>query len=445
MRDSRPAASTEAVADLEAVDWTFAGAETAYLTHGIHPYPARMIPQIPATLLRSFLDRGLVAPGDRAFDPFAGSGTTAVEARLHGLDSTVCDVNPFACLLTRTKAVPVDPDRLLAAESEVVDGLTAELARIRRRHRAGIDLDVDRPPVRDGWFPEPHLAQLVAIRRRIDRLEADLGGALARPFRVALARTTREASYQRNGEYKRYRMPETDRAAHDPDVASTFERAAAAAVAAIADYSARVDPDLETVVHRADAREARPVPSDSADVVITSPPYGDHDTTVAYGQFSQDPAIVAAGLGYEEMRAVDKTGLGGGARSPEPIGSLGSRSPALGATIDALRRRDGRSTDAIAFFTDYFAAMEQVRRVLRAGQPVAWVVANRTMSRVPIPTHLITRELCEHLGFEHVTTLPREIPSKTLPWANAPENVPGRTGELMAEEYVVVMLAPRDA
>lgn len=439
---SRSGGVPESVTDLESVDWTFAGAETSYLTHGIHPYPARMIPQIPATLLQYFIDRGVVSPGDRVFDPFAGSGTTAVEARLRGFNVITCDVNPFACLLTRTKAIPVDPDLLEAAESEVTEGLTDELAAIRRRHRAGAPLEYDRPSVREGWFPEPHLAQLVAIRERIDRLEADFSVAVARPFRVALARTTREASFQRNGEFKRYRIPEDDRSAHDPDVESIFMQAEARAIEAVAAYSSRVDPRLETSVHRADAREAEPIASDSADIVITSPPYGDHDTTVAYGQFSQDPAIVAAGAGYEEMRAVDKSGLGGVARSIEPSESLEAHSPSLGATLDALRSRNGRASDALEFFTDYFAAMEQVRRVLKPGQPVAWVVANRTMSRVSIPTHLITRELCEHLEFAHVTTLAREIPSKTLPWANAPENVPGRTGELMAEEYVVIMTAP---
>jgi len=81
---------------------------------------------------------------------------------------------------------------------------------------------------------------------------------------------------------------------------------------------------------------------------------------------------------------------------------------------------------------------------LKPGQPVAWVVANRTMSRVNIPTHLITQELCEHIGYEHEDTLPREIPTKTLPWENAPENTPGVKGDLMANENIVVMSAPKN-
>lgn len=81
---------------LKSVDWTFSNADTQYLTHGLHPYPARMIPQIPATLLNHYKRTGVIDEGDRVYDPFSGSGTTAVEARLHGLHAEANDVNPLA-------------------------------------------------------------------------------------------------------------------------------------------------------------------------------------------------------------------------------------------------------------------------------------------------------------------------------------------------------------
>ena len=40
--------------------------------------------------------------------------------------------------------------------------------------------------------------------------------------------------------------------------------------------------------------------------------------------------------------------------------------------------------------------------------------------------------------------LAREIPNKTLPWENAPENTPGVKGDLMANENIVVMTAPEE-
>jgi site-specific DNA-methyltransferase (cytosine-N4-specific) len=430
------------VADgLESVDWTFSNADTQYLTHGLHPYPARMIPQIPATLLNHYKRTGVIDEGDRVYDAFSGSGTTAVEARLHGLHAEANDVNPLACLLTLAKSTPHDTGLLAQASDSLIDGLDEELTELAETYDAG-DPGVTVPEIRDGWFPEPQLQQLSHIRERIDALEDNYGETVARVFRAALSKTARTVSYQRNGEYKRYRMPEAERGTHDPKVLALFESALDDAMSRVREYSQQTDPTLDTVVHYADSRTAEAVADDSADIVITSPPYGDHDTTVAYGQFSQDPAIVAGEYSYEEMKAVDKTGLGGSNRKLEPLDELETFSPALAETLDVLREKDGRATDAMQFFRDYFEVMRQVARILKPGQPVAWVVANRTMSRVNVPTHLITRELCEQLGYDHDVTLPREIPTKTLPWSNAPENVPGQTGELMAEENIVVLRSP---
>ncbi len=428
------------------IDWTFAGADTRRLTHGVHSYPARMIPQIPATVLSHFKREGVIGDGDTVYDPFSGSGTTAVEGRLAGLHAEANDINPLACLLTLAKSRPIDPELLETARLRLLDGLDRELRRVRSAHDAGT-CELEPSAVREGWFPEPQLYELVAIRNRIDELGEALSDTTAdtedvtRFLRVALSVTVRRVSYQRNGEYKRHRIPREDRKDHDPDVYALFTDTLRENAERMRSYSQRVDHAATTTVHYADARDARAVDDDSADIVITSPPYGDHSTTVAYGQFSQDPAIIADRCGYDEMKAVDKTGLGG-AYGQEPIDDLERYSPSLARTLDALRKRDGRATDALSFFTDFYSVIEQVRRILKPGQPVVWVLANRTMSRVPIPTHLIATELCEQLGFERKHLIPRKIPTKTLPWENAPENVAGQTGEMMASEYVVIMRCP---
>lgn len=427
---------------LAAIDWTFPTADTQYLTHGLHPYPARMIPQIPHHLLEYFIFEDAIEPGDRLYDPFCGSGTSLVEARLHGLHGEGNDINPLACMLTLAKSRPLYPATLNEARNTLFHELSETLQKISSTFESGEQVAVEEPDVNDGWFPKPQLFHLVHLRERIDRLEDEYGEGIARFFRVALSKTTRLTSYQRNGEFKRYRIPKEKRDDHGPDVLSIFAEEVDKNVESARQYSERVEHALETVVHYADSRTAEDVRSDSADIVITSPPYGDHDTTVAYGQFSQDPAIICGNHGYEEMRNVDKTGLGGSNRKLEPLSELEEWSPSLHATLDTLQDEDGRATDAMQFFRDYFEVMKQVARVLRPGQPAVWVVANRTMSRVNIPTHLITRELCEYLGFEHRETLPREIPNKTMPWENAPENVPGKTGALMAKENIVILNNP---
>ena len=64
-----------ALVRLENTDWDFATAKTGYLTHTLHPYPAKFIPQIPNTLIQE-----LSSVGDTVADIFCGSGTTLLEA-----------------------------------------------------------------------------------------------------------------------------------------------------------------------------------------------------------------------------------------------------------------------------------------------------------------------------------------------------------------------------
>jgi len=44
----------DAMKILDKIDWNFKDAKTQYLSHTFHPYPARFIPQIPATFIKLF-------------------------------------------------------------------------------------------------------------------------------------------------------------------------------------------------------------------------------------------------------------------------------------------------------------------------------------------------------------------------------------------------------
>lgn len=64
----------------------------------IHPYPAKFIPEIPATLLEQF-----PRPSGLVVDPFSGSGTTLVQCQKRNVRSLGVDLNPIACLISRVK------------------------------------------------------------------------------------------------------------------------------------------------------------------------------------------------------------------------------------------------------------------------------------------------------------------------------------------------------
>lgn len=98
---------TQEVLRLEAMDWDFVGAKTSYLTHGLHPYPAKYIPQIPNALIQE-----LSSVGETVADIFCGSGTTLVEALTLKRNAVGIDANPLACLISEAKTGSLTPDAL---------------------------------------------------------------------------------------------------------------------------------------------------------------------------------------------------------------------------------------------------------------------------------------------------------------------------------------------
>jgi hypothetical protein len=69
--------------------------------HRLHPYLGKFIPQLVETLLERHVPRG-----GRVLDPFAGSGTTLVQALESGYDATGVDIAGFNALLARVKTRP---------------------------------------------------------------------------------------------------------------------------------------------------------------------------------------------------------------------------------------------------------------------------------------------------------------------------------------------------
>lgn len=435
---------------LSKVEWTFKNSNTNELTHNIHRYPAMMVPQLPRTLLNHLLKEGVLECGDEVYDPFGGSGTTALEANRLGLNATLVDLNPLACMIARSKTTPLDIDRVKKAGDALYHGnlsafdctLSSRFAQIEQDFREENTEDLIRPEVSDEfeWFPKPQLYQLGHLRERIDTIETQYNEDIARFFRVCLSTTARKVSYQREHEFKRYRIPEDEWESHNPSVLDHFSNEVSENLNRIEQLNEVLPDAVRTRVLQGDSRLPPKGGDYSADVVVTSPPYGDHDTTVAYGQFSLDQAIISMGIDRTEMKRVDKEGLGGNSSPMEPLSSLRSKSDALDNVIRKLSRsKNGdRSTDALRFFSDYYECIKSIKYVLDEGQPAVIIVSNRQMSRVEIPTDQITVDFFTFLDFDYSQRYHREIPNKVLPRENAPENECGNKSSTMQDEHILV-------
>jgi DNA modification methylase len=70
-----------------------------YLTHWIYPYKGKFHPQ----MIRALLNIIGLNEGDTVLDPFVGSGTTAVEAQLLGINCIGIDISPLCVLQSKVK------------------------------------------------------------------------------------------------------------------------------------------------------------------------------------------------------------------------------------------------------------------------------------------------------------------------------------------------------
>lgn len=143
-------------------DWDFSGItwkETQCLTHGFHPYTAKFIPQIPRRLIKMYASNR----GDKILDPFCGSGTTLVEAKLAGRPSLGVDINPLAVMISKAKVNPINDKQIEQFMSYLQELKKEDLSNF---HTLGLHFLNERD-----WFRDDVLGQIEVILERVERIE----------------------------------------------------------------------------------------------------------------------------------------------------------------------------------------------------------------------------------------------------------------------------------
>ena len=226
--------------------------------HGLHPYLGKFVPQLVEALLARH-----VAPGGCVLDPFAGSGTTLVQALESGYEAVGVDVAAFNCLLMSVKTRRYDASAL---ERDLRDAL-ARFERGEGEARKGSAY------VRD-WFAPDAGEELLRFRSLAgDYDHADvLHVVLARAARSARLTTHFDLDFPRSPRRAPYWCYKHRRECRPVEHAAQFiRRYTLDTLARLTAFGAV----------RARGREARVVHGDGRlidlggrfDGVITSPPY----------------------------------------------------------------------------------------------------------------------------------------------------------------------------
>jgi len=112
--------------------------------HSFHRYYGKLIPAIPATFIKEFTNEE-----ELIFDPFTGSGTTAVEAKRLNRYFLGTEINPLSTLISKVKTANYDSEKL-----NFYNNLLVKQIDILRKNKK---LKIEKYPFvinRDHWFKD---------------------------------------------------------------------------------------------------------------------------------------------------------------------------------------------------------------------------------------------------------------------------------------------------
>lgn len=355
----------------------------------IHPFPARMAPDIALAHCR------LLQPGATVLDPMVGSGTVlraAVDAGLRGIGF---DIDPLAVLMAKVETTPTDRSLLDEAASSLVARATDVPSDVAL---TWIDDDSETRQFVDFWFAKTQQRDL----RRLSAILADQQGPISDALRVALSRLIitkdRGASLARDVSHSR---PHRVRTENEFEVVPAFLRS----VQQVGARLAELPPGSNSAVTLGDARSMTGLADACVEAVITSPPY------LNALDYLRGHRLALVWLGYQirDLRAIRAASIGAERMLDPAIGhdALASLAASLGTLANLSVRARGMID---RFLFDMLHVLLEVRRVLKPGGDATFVVGNSCLQGVFLDNAAALSATATLVGFEISGRQEREIP-----------------------------------
>jgi site-specific DNA-methyltransferase (cytosine-N4-specific) len=344
------------------MDWEQLESDTRYATHGIHRYSGKFIPQIAGQVIEL-----VSAPGELVVDPYVGSGTTLLESALRGRKSIGIDINPLACLISRVKTTPIDSDNL--------DGLTLALASRVDLHEVGVGTslrlfnDEEAIDVRSDarwvdewfikWFPDERRHELIILDHIISALPDESFRLVAR---VAFSDVIRQASLANNS------FPNVmfdKKKTLTRSAVNAFLRKLSEVSNSVSMLDGKIADEMVPEVVLASACNI-PLANESADAVITHPPYIGSIPYAEYGSLS--------------------------------LKWLGENPKDLDAKLTGGKRQ---SRDVIERFrVDFDASIHECFRILKPGKRMVMLLGSPTVRGDKIDLPEMAKVMSKESGFQ---------------------------------------------
>jgi DNA modification methylase len=391
--------------------WSFreaSRADTSYLTHGYHRYPAKFIPQLAARVIRE----NTVA-GDLVCDPFMGSGTTLVEAIVNGRRAYGTDINPAAVMISKAKTAPINPAKLQSEVDSVFDYLQAAK---HKENYAQVDysaLGITEPSREriNYWFSEKQQRDLALILQRI-RLVQDqaIQNFLLCSFSNILkgcsiwmlksVKPTRDWQKKVAPAWRSFMLQTEKMTRKNAEFWQVMQGICVGA-------GVGAKPEPECIVDSRDARHLA-LRDSSVDLILTSPPYV---TSYEYADLHQ---LTALWLGYTDSLKDFRSRFIGSIQKQDIECKLYNKLAA--DTVSRLKAKDKKEGSAAErYFFEMQQCFDEMYRVLKLGGKAAIIIGDTDLKKVQIKNAEVFVQTMEKIGFRTCNIIKRPVPSKILP------------------------------
>lgn len=402
--------------------WDFGQFNANIYNHGLHQYPARFIPQLVRKIMKTF-----AAENSCVLDIFSGSGTTVLECKYMGIKKSYgIELNPFAIFMTKIKLQDLDEELPISKLSEIEKLFFKDNYNYPIVSFKNINF----------WYSEKVISSLSKLFDIISKISDE---KIRNFYLLIFCEVSRKTSFLDHTGFKMYRSQTKIKNNFDPNVWNEFLKTANRNLLLLKNNNELIkDNKTKQILIHGDSRIIHSeIPEHSIDLILTSPPYGDSKTTVAYGQYSRLPWQWLSQK--DDIIQLDRNLLGG---NPQNINkTILNLSLKLKEQVTEIECVDNskRVNDVISFYNDLYSTLKSATYYLKKGGYFILVTGNRTVKRVYLRTDIIITELAKTLGYSTEKIYSRNIINKRMASKNSPTNEKGKTVNTMMTENIIIL------
>ena len=414
---------------LSKIDWNFRKSDPLSRLQKLHSYPATLPPQVARKLIEHYSEEG-----DLVLDLFSGTGTTLFESNILKRSSIGIELNPLAKLISEVKTTFIDLDRLDKEKIKLIKRLKDKVEKSEFEVKYKY------------WYDEKTFIALKQIQEDISLIKEK---NIREFFLIALSDVVRKASKLKHLGFKMHKDKEKRTKFSKQEITKElFLPKVERNITNFSQINELFNKTYSVKVIKADSTKRQKIRKESVDFILTSPPYGDSRTTVAYGEFSRLPLDIL-NLHSDGSDKLDGKLLGGSLTNIDITDNLNSKTIAsiIRKFTKKIKTEDSkykktrlnrRLKSVLAFYKDLNLSITHGSYYLKKGKYMVFIVADRTVMDIKLDTVKILKEFLNPHGIELKDSFKRNILSKTMPSLVNASNIPGVNSQTMMKEHILV-------